>query len=436
MKKSKLIWRLFWILLIVGAAIWIDLPHTKGSYFGKLKKNIELRRGLDLAGGVHLVYEVDLNKTDPKDKNNSVEGVKQTIDRRVNALGVTEPTIQEGKVGDKRTVIVELPGISNTEDAINLIGKTAQLEFYEQSDDEGKIKNSPIPGFVPTGLTGANLKKADVEMKNPNKVGRGRNAVVVSEPTVRIDFDGEGTKKFGEITKRNLQQPVAIVIDNQLISSPTVQSEITDGTAIISGGFDIKSAKELAIALNSGALPVPINLIQEKTIGATLGKDSIQKSVLAGIIGIGLVMIFMIAYYGVKGIFASIALSFYTLIVVAVFKFVPVTITLSGIAGLILSIGAAVDANILIFERMKEEQRTGKNLQTSIDDGMRRAWSSIRDSNISSILTALILLWFGSSLIKGFALTLIIGILVSMFSAITISQTLLKLFYRQKIKTG
>jgi len=211
-----------------------------------------------------------------------------------------------------------------------------------------------------------------------------------------------------------------------------VQSVIDQGNAVISGNFTIKDAKELAVALNSGALPVPIKLVQQRSVGATLGSTSIEKSLVAGVIGILLVIVFMIMYYGTRGIIASVALLIYTLIVAAVFKFIPVTITLAGIAGLILSIGAAVDANILIFERMKEEQRLGKAIQTSIDDGFRRAWSSIRDSNASSIITALILLWFGSGIVKGFAVTLLIGICASMFTAITITQTLLKLFMRSK----
>lgn len=432
MKRSKLFWRLIWIGLIVAGAVWVILPSTKGEYFGSLKKKIEVKRGLDLAGGSHLVYQLDLSKVENKDTASAVRGVIQTIDRRINALGITEPIIQEGKIGATKTVIVELPGISNTKEAIDLIGKTAQLEFYEQSQDPAKAKDLKIEGYIPTGLTGKNLKKADVDIQNAQQVGRGRNSTATGEPVVTIQFDGDGTKLFADLTKRNLNKPLAIVIDDNLVSAPTVQSEITQGSAIISGGFDLKSAKELSIALNSGALPVPISLIEQRSIGATLGAQSIEKSVVAGIIGIALVMIFMVAYYGIKGVIASIALLIYTTIVVAMFKFIPVTITLAGIAGLILSIGAAVDANILIFERTKEELRYGKGIQTSIDDGFARAWSSIRDSNISSIITALILLWFGSGIVKGFSVTLLIGILISMFSAITISQTLLKLLLHGK----
>jgi len=430
-KKKGLLWRLLWIALVIAGAVWVVQPRTKGSYFGVLAKRIELVRGLDLAGGSHLVYELDLSKVESKDKSNSVTGVIQTIERRVNALGISEPTIQEGKIGDTRSVIVELPGLANTEEAINLIGKTAQLEFYEQPANPADAQGSPVEGFVPTGLTGAHLKRADYDIQDKSQTG-GSKGAIQGEPVVTITFDGDGSQQFAALTKKNLQKPLAIVIDSKLISAPTVQSVIDQGNAVISGNFTIKDAKELAVALNSGALPVPIKLVQQRSVGATLGSTSIEKSLVAGVIGILLVIVFMIMYYGTRGIIASVALLIYTLIVAAVFKFIPVTITLAGIAGLILSIGAAVDANILIFERMKEEQRLGKAIQTSIDDGFRRAWSSIRDSNASSIITALILLWFGSGIVKGFAVTLLIGICASMFTAITITQTLLKLFMRSK----
>lgn len=417
----------------MSGAIWVVLPKTSGNYFGALQKRIQLVRGLDLAGGSHLVYQLDLSKINSGDKSTAVAGVIQTIDRRVNALGISEPTIQEGNVGINKTVIVELPGVSDTQQAIDLIGKTAQLEFYQQPLNPDDAKNSPIPGYVPTGLTGAHLKNATVEIQNQSQIG-GSKGAITGEPVVSISFDSQGAQQFADLTKKNLNKPLAIVIDNQLISAPTVQSVIDQGNAVISGNFNISDAKKLAIALNSGALPVPISLVEQRTIGATLGANSIEKSVVAGCVGIILVMLFMILYYKFKGVIASIALLIYTVLVLAVFKFIPVTITLAGIAGLILSIGAAVDANILIFERMKEEERLGKTIQLSIDDGFRRAWSSIRDSNASSIITALILVWFGSGIVKGFAVTLLIGITASLFTAITISQTLLKLLLHQKRK--
>lgn len=426
------LWRVLGIVIIVAIAVWVDLPgkHTikVGNFINKTY-NIDIRQGLDLAGGSQLVYQLDLSKT--KNKSDAINGVIDTINRRVNSLGVTEPTIRSGKVGSERTVIVELPGITDTQEAINLIGKTAQLEFYEPSTDQAKLKNSPIPGFIPTGLTGKDLKSASSSIQTSGSTGAAD--LTGGEPIVTMTFNSEGKKLFSDITKRNLGKTVAIVIDNQVVEAPTVQAEIDQGTATISGGFKtIKEAHDAAITLSSGALPVSIKLIQEQTISATLGKNSIEKSLVAGIVGVLLVMLFMIIYYGVKGIFASIALALYTIMVFAIFKSMHVTITLAGIAGLILSIGAAVDANILIFERMKEEQLTSNKIRHIIEIGFKRAWSSIRDSNVSSIITASILFYFGTSIIRGFALTLLIGVLVSMFSAITISQTLLILFLRDR----
>lgn len=430
MKIKKYFWKILLIILLVTGSAWIARPSTHGEYLGKLKKTIEFRRGLDLAGGTHLVYKVDLSKVESKDKANSVQGVKQTIVRRIDALGVTEPTIQDGKVGNDQTIIIELPGITDTKKAIDLIGKTALLEFYEQPASEELAKDSPIPGLLATKLNGSHLIRADLEFQDPTNQKGGLSSA--NDPVVRLNFNTEGRRLFAEITKRNLSKPVGIGIDSKIISAPTVQSEITDGVAIISGDFSLAEAKDLVIALNSGALPVPVELISEQTIGATLGSQSIQKSILAGAIGIILIMFFMISYYGIKGIFASISLIIYTLLIFAIFKLIPVTITLSGIAGLILSIGAAVDANILIFERMKEELHEGKQIQSAIDIGFKRAWNSIRDSNFSSLMTSGILLWFGTGIVKGFAITLMIGIIISMFSAITISQTMLKLFLRNK----
>jgi preprotein translocase subunit SecD len=425
-------WKVLGIILIISLAAWIDLPGKHTIKLGKkINKtfNIDIRKGLDLAGGSQLVYQLDLSKT--KDKAGAVNGVIQTIDRRVNALGVTEPTIREGNVGSQKTVIVELPGITNTQDAINLIGQTAQLEFYEPSTDQDKLKNSPIPGFIATGLTGKDLKSAQSSIQTSSTSGVANLAG--GEPIVTLNFTSHGKDLFSQITKRNIGKPVAIVIDNQIIEEPTVQAEIDQGTATISGGFaTLKQAHDVAIALNSGALPVSIKLVQEQTIGATLGQDSIEKSLIAGIVGVILVMLFMIIYYGVKGLFASIALVLYIIMVFAIFKSMHITITLAGIAGLVLSIGAAVDANILIFERIKEEQLNNHHIKQIIEVGFRRAWSSIRDSNISSIITAAILFWFGTGIIKGFAITLLIGVIVSMFSAITISQTLLIIFLRNR----
>lgn len=276
--------------------------------------------------------------------------------------------------------------------------------------------DSPVNqnNYVATGLSGKQLKRADVVF-DPN----------TGAPQVQLQFNAEGTKLFGEITKRNVGKLVAIYLDNSPISIPKVDEEITSGTAVISGNFTLPEAKQLTQRLNAGALPVPINLISQQNIGASLGKESIERSVVAGLFGLMLVAIFMIIYYRLPGFLAVCALLAYSAMVLAIFKLWPVTLTLAGIAGYILSIGMAVDANILVFERTKEELRAGRPLLSAIDEGFRRAWLSIRDSNVSSLITCFILIWFGTSVVKGFAVTLAIGILVSMFSALTITRTLM-----------
>ena len=387
---------------------WPSSPDLKiGNYFKELK----IREGLDLQGGTHLVYELDTSKVETKDIDSANQSVINVIERRVNALGVSEPIVQPAKLGDKSSVIVELPGISDINEAVNLIGKTAQLKFKEFKQEGETI------GFVDTELTGAQLRRADVQF-DPN----------TGEPGVSIQFNSEGAKMFAEITKRNLEKPVAIELDGEIISSPTVQTIIENGEASITGKFSVEEAKKLAIELNAGALPVPIKLVEQRNVGATLGTESVQKSLAAGLIGLALIAIFMIAYYKLPGFLAVLALIIYMLITLALFKLIPVTLTLAGIAGFILSVGMAVDANILIFERTKEELNAGKSIGTSFEEGFKRAWTSIRDSNASSLITAVILYYFTSGLVKGFAVTLALGILVSVFTAITVSRTLLRLF--------
>ncbi|MEM4714426.1 MAG: protein translocase subunit SecD [Candidatus Nanoarchaeia archaeon] len=404
-------WLILVILIIVGLAIYIDMPEARISLTKiglSYERDFKLLFGLDLKGGAHLVYEADMSKIEKKDWDAALNGLKEVIERRVNLLGVTEPIIQTSRVGETYRVIVELPGVFDTTKAIETIGKTAQLNFKEQGKKEGEWKD--------TGLTGKDFKKATVQI-NPN----------TTEYEISIEFNAKGAKLFADITKRNLHKPVAIFLDEELISAPVVQAVINDGKAVITGKFTRESARQLAVQLNAGALPVPVKLISQMNIGATLGRDTIEKSLLAGIIGIILVAIFMIVYYRLPGFLAVIALGLYAVITIALFKLIPVTLTLAGIAGFILSIGMAVDANILIFERMREELRAGRTLGLAIEDGFRRAWSSIRDSNVSSLITCFILFYFGSGIIRGFAVTLSLGIIVSMFTAITITRTLLNL---------
>lgn len=409
------------IFLTIGAGL-IDWPKGPNLKIGQWYKEIKIHEGLDLKGGTQLVYSLDLGQIADKDKDGAAQSVINVIDRRVNALGVSEPLIQSSKIGNQRTVIVELPGISNTEEAIKIIGKTAQLSFWEPSTtNQTNEPSSPLAGWQPTNLTGAHLKRADPQVNQQS-----------GEPEVSIQFDSEGAKLFADITKRNLNKPVAIILDNEIISAPTVRSVIDNGQAVISGKFSLSEARKLAIELNAGALPVPITIIQQRNIGPTLGQESVKASLLAGLVGLLLVALFMVIYYRLLGFLAIGALVIYALIVLALFKLIPVTLTLAGIAGFILSIGMAVDANILIFERMREEKRVGKTVGSSIQDGFKRAWPSIRDSNFSSLITCGILYFTTTGMVRGFALTLAIGIIVSMFTAITITRTFLRLALKER----
>lgn len=505
------------------------------------------RLGLDLQGGTHLVYEADVSKIEEgtSEQGLALEGVRDVIERRVNAFGVSEPIVQTNHSGDNWRLIVELAGVHNVEQAIKMIGETPILEFKEEnhepsralteeeskemeefnskaletvkdiitrinaeedfgdlakefSEDPGSkeqggelgfaqkgmmvpefekaifedleigeiteepvetqfgyhiIKKEEVRGgiqpdgtdntevrsahilvrtkteadFVPpadpwknTGLSGKHLVKSQVEF-DPN----------TNEPEVGIIFDDEGKDLFSEITKRNIGKKVAIFLDGMPLSIPVVNEQIRDGRAVISGGFDIKEAKKLSQRLNAGALPVPITLISQNTVGASLGKTSLDKSLQAGIWGFCAIIIFLLIVYRLKGLVASIALVIYAVFTLSLFKLFGITLTLAGLAGLVLSIGMAVDANVLIFERIKEEKRLGKTGLRLIDDGFSRAWTSIRDGNISTLLTCLILIWFSTSMVKGFAITLIIGIFISMFSAVVITMFLLKGFSRK-----
>ncbi|MDD2822840.1 MAG: protein translocase subunit SecD [Candidatus Daviesbacteria bacterium] len=391
-----------------------------------------IKLGLDLQGGTELILQTDMSKINAADRDNALESARQVIERRVNLYGVSESVVQSSKLGEQRRILVELPGVKDSSSAANLVGKTALLEFREipaSAAAEASKSGIPILAFAqPTGLTGADLKKASVTFG-----GSGAK----SGPQVSIEFTDIGAQKFGEITKRNVGKPLAIFLDGSPIEVPIVESEILGGRAQISGNFTAQTAKELSIQLNAGALPVPIEIIKQQSIGAALGNESVQKSLLAGFIGITTVAIFMVAYYGIYGLLADLALIIYSLLVLAIFRtglflIPPVTLTLAGIAGFILSIGMAVDANILTFERMKEELRSGKTGKLALETGFNRAWTSIRDSNVSSLITATILYMFGTSVVKGFALTLAIGVLVSMFSAIVVTRTILRMLPRFK----
>ncbi|KKP89180.1 MAG: Preprotein translocase subunit SecD [Berkelbacteria bacterium GW2011_GWA2_35_9] len=429
--KRIILWRVFLIILITFLAVFVVKPNNKNIKILNETKKIDLVKGLDIAGGSQLTYKLDLSKTEENQKQQATESVLSVIRKRVDSLGVSEPVIQAGTLNNQKIITLELPGIQDINQAIDLVGKTANLEFQEQSG--GENGDGVTKEWKKTELTGKYLSNATITYQGGGGSGNSAGGIK-SEPVVSISFNSDGAKLFEEITTRNVGKPVAIILDNEIVSAPNVNEAIVGGNAVISGNFDATSARSLSISLNSGALPVPLELISQRTVGAQLGNESISKSIFASFVAIILVTLFMIFQYKGSGVIASLALLIYIIIVLAVFKLIPVTITLAGIAGLILSIGAAVDANILIFERTKEESQMGKGKITAIQEGFRRAWSSIRDSNFSTIITSIILIWFGSGIVRGFAITLLIGILVSMFSAITISQTLLLLFSNFKLK--
>ena len=375
-----------------------------------------LKLGLDLQGGSFLVYQSEIPNPSPE----QMQGVVNTIERRVNAFGVSEPVVQ--RFGDDR-IMVQLPGVEDIEEAKKLIGDTARLEYKKRECGDITTDPSCTTNYKDTeiGLTGEALTRAFSGV-NPTS----------GEPIVNIQFNSRGASILADLTKEIANDPakrIAIFLDDDLLMAPTADV-ILGGSGFIRGGFTFEEARTMAIQLESGRLPVPLKLIQESDVDAVLGADSLRASVMAGLVGLGLVLLFMLAYYRMAGLLAAVALVFYATIVLAIFKMLPVTLTLSGIAGLILSIGMAVDANVLIFERMKEELRTGRTLSSAIDVGFSRAWTSIRDSNVSTFITCGILFWFGTrigtTLVLGFALTLFIGVAVSMFSAIIITKNLLQ----------
>ncbi len=408
----------------VGFFVYATTHSTSSGQAGQGRFDFKL--GLDLSGGSHLEYTVDTTKVAAADLPDALVALQQVIERRVNAFGVGEPVVQleQGGVvgGGAHRLVVELPGVTDINEAIKTIGETPTLEFklVKQGQEQKVVdaNNNPVASsFQDTGLTGEYLSHATLQFGNGSQG--------VQAPVVRVDFNQDGKKLFGDITTKNVGRELGIFLDGKLLSAPVIQSQITDGTAIISGNFTAAAARDMVRNLNLGALPLPIALDSTQTIGATLGSEALHAGVFAGLIGFVVLTLFMILWYRLPGMVAVVSLVIYTVLMLALFKLVPVVLTAAGIAGFILSVGLAVDANILIAERMKEELAQGAGTQEAIRHGFARAWLAIRDSNIAHIIAAVILFWFATSLIKGFALVFGLGVLVSMLSAITISRTFL-----------
>ena len=545
------IWTLFSLIIalgfISGSIFMSNLPSwwPASNWFNQFRTHL----GLDLQGGAHLLYEADTSQVSDIDAKSAISGVRDVIEKRVNALGVSEPLVQTSEQGDKLRVIVELAGVFDVNEAITQIGETPLLEFrtetippepepiseeekqareeynqnqltraeatlqrivdaegqnfaevaMEVSEDPGTAENGGDLGFIPRGLLvpefedvlfdqlqdGGEMPGVPIETdfgyhiiqridskfeENPEtgeetEFVHGRHILFTTKslegdipdydpwiktdlggkqlqraevqfdnrsgsPIIGLDFDGEGSDLFEQITEANIGKRVGIFLDGSLLSAPVVQQKISGGSAVINGNFTIQEARKLVERLNAGALPIPINLVSQQTVGPTLGAISVQKSITAGIWGFILVAALVLVIYRFAGLLSVISLLFYASLVFAMFKLFPITLTLAGIAGFLLSVGMAVDANVLIFERLREELSKQDNFGKAISEAFSRAWNSIRDSNVSTLLTCLILAWFGTSIIKGFAITLGLGVLISMFSGIIITRVLVEIFAR------
>ncbi len=435
MRQNRQLRMLILIVAVVAVAIWFDLPNNPGIHVFGINKAIETRLGLDLVGGVQALLEADL----PEDVDIDAEAMstaRTIVENRVNGLGVSEAVVQQA--GDRR-IVVELPGETDPEKALATLRQTGLLEFVDMSDisvdqaialvgtkietdfaqgSEAVDASEDIPVFA-TVMTGTGLKNVGV---TTNQAG---------EYEVAFELKPEEASIFADYTANNIGTVLAIILDKEVISVPTINSAITDGQGVVSGNFTPEAANALAVQLRYGSLPIPLKVVETRTVGPSLGQDSLQESAIAGIVGFTIVILFMALYYRLPGIIADVAILIYAILAFALFRYIPITLTLAGIAGFLLSTGSALDANILIFERLKEELRSGRTIQQSVDIGWRRAWPSIRDSNIATLITCTILFWFGSqfgaTIVKGFSLTLALGVLVSLFTAIVISRTFLSL---------
>jgi protein-export membrane protein SecD len=404
------------IIIIVGILVGFFVYSTEKAPDSKYA----FKLGLDLAGGTLLTYRADVSGLASGDVDDAMNSLREVIERRVNVFGVSEPLVQTERAsiagGKEERLIVELPGVTDVDAAVKALGETPILEFKLQ---DPIVAGATTTTYTATGLTGRYLKNASLQF------GAADPSSLIQEAIVSLEFDEEGTALFADITTEHVGEILAIFLDGQIISDPVIQSTITDGKAIITGNGDVQMARDLVRNLNFGALPVPVQLVGAESIGASLGATVVNAGVMAGVWGLIIIALFMILWYRLPGVIATLGLALYALIILALFKVIPVTLTASGIAGFILTIGMAVDANILIFERMKEEIRSGKRIADAITEGFSRAWFSIRDGNLTAIFTAIILFYTTTSLIRGFALTLILGVVVSMLTAIGVTRTLL-----------
>jgi preprotein translocase subunit SecD len=429
------------IIVMVLLAAWIVWPNNPGVHIWGINKDFKTVLGLDLVGGVQALLEADVPEGQAVDAQ-SMQTAAQIVENRVNGLGVSEATVQQA--GDRR-IVVELPGQTDPDTALTALRQTGLLEFVDMSEIDpsevyaleqngtlintdfqtGGSETTPAEGqrIFRTVMTGSVLSDAQVTTSE------------AGEYEVAFELNDEGAQIFRDFSSQHIGDILAIVLDKQIISAPSIQNAITEGKGVINGNFTYETANTLAVQLRYGALPIPLKIVESKTVGPTLGQDSLQKSLMAGIIGFTIVILFMAIYYRLPGLAAVIAILIYALLTFAIFRYIPVTLTLAGIAGFLLSTGSALDANILIFERMKEELRAGKNIQVAMDQGWKRAWTSIRDSNIATLITCVILFWFGSqfgaTIVKGFSITLALGVVVSLFTAIIVTRTILNLIFKK-----
>jgi preprotein translocase subunit SecD len=419
--------RLVIILVIVAVAIWIDLPNNPGIHIGGINRDIDTRLGLDLVGGVQALLEADLPEGTVIEAE-KMRTATRIVENRVNGLGVTEALVQQA--GDRR-IVVELPGIEDPTVAISTIQETGLLEFV----DMGRTPQA-AGTIIVTDVFTSESPQTDERVWHTVMTGDTIENVQVSrDPSgqyvIHFRLNSEGADIFAEYTTNHVGEYLGIVLDKTVVSAPNVNEPINEGEGVISGAFTVESANNLAVQLRYGSLPIPLKVVETRTIGPSLGQESLEKSLIALLIGFIVVILFMAIYYRLPGVLADISIIIYALVTFSILRFIPVTLTLPGIAGFMLSTGSALDANILIFERLKEELRAGRKLNQAVDIAWKRAWPSIRDSNVATLITCTILFWFGSAfgatIVKGFSLTLAIGVMISLFTAIVVTRTFLNL---------